>query len=272
MKTNVDIIFITGNHPRHIYFANKIVKNFDNSFIAIQEREPHSLKPGDFYNANSLNKEEKRLWNLHFDGRRDAENLWFGQSELLKNSLTVKPKELYEDKYLNDFKKLNPKILLSYGCGLIGKHTSRVASIANLNFHGGLSPWYKGTATHFWPSYFLEPEFTGVAIHELYAKIDAGPLVHQVGGDLVLGDGVHELSSRTVHKAIDECIDLLKNILNKETYSSTPQTKTGKLFVNKDWNVGHLKLIYELFENRVVDWRLNESKPKELSLYRDNLN
>ena len=48
-----------------------------------------------------------------------------------------------------------------------------------------LSPWYKGTATHFWPSYFLEPEFTGVAIHELSKKIDSGPLVHQVSGDLV---------------------------------------------------------------------------------------
>ena len=97
-------------------------------------------------------------------------------------------------------------------------------------------------------------------------------MVHQVSGDLILGDGVHDLSSRTVHKSIDECIELLKNILKKESYSSIPQTKTGKLFVNKDWNVGHLKLIYELFENRVVDWRLNESKPKEIDLYRDNLN
>ena len=63
MKTDIDIAFITGDHPRHIYFANKIVENFDNSFIAIQEREPHSLKPGDFYNANTLNSDEKRLWN-----------------------------------------------------------------------------------------------------------------------------------------------------------------------------------------------------------------
>ncbi len=29
MKTDIDIVFITGNHPRHIYFANKIVENFD---------------------------------------------------------------------------------------------------------------------------------------------------------------------------------------------------------------------------------------------------
>ena len=70
MKTDIDIAFVTGDHPRHIYFANKIVENFDSSFIAIQEREPHSLKPGDFYNANSLNKDETRLWNTHFDGRK----------------------------------------------------------------------------------------------------------------------------------------------------------------------------------------------------------
>ena len=74
----------------------------------------------------------------------------------------------------------------------------------------------QGTTTHFWPSYFLEPEFTGVAIHELSKKIDSGPLVHQVSGDLVLGDGIHELSSRTIKKSIDECIILLKNIISKK--------------------------------------------------------
>ena len=31
MKTDIDIAFVTGDHPRHIYFANKIVENFDNS-------------------------------------------------------------------------------------------------------------------------------------------------------------------------------------------------------------------------------------------------
>ena len=99
-----------------------------------------------------------------------------------------------------------------------------MATIANLNFHGGLSPWYKNGYT-FLALIFLEPEFTGVAIHELYTKIDAGPLVHQVSGDLILGDGVHDLSSRTVHKSIDECIELLKNILKKESYSSIPKRK-----------------------------------------------
>ena len=203
MKSDIDIAFITGNHPRHIYFANKIVENFDNSFIAIQEREPHSLKPGDFYNANSLNKDETRLWSIHFDGRKEAEEKWFGDPVLLKNSLTVEANELYNDKYLSKFKKINPKILISYGCGLIGKETSKVASIANLNFHGGLSPWYKGTATHFWPSYFLEPEFTGMTLHKLTSDIDGGEIIHQTVVNLNKDDGIHENAARCVKEFSD---------------------------------------------------------------------
>lgn len=271
MKTDVDILFLTGDHPRHIYFANKIIENFPNSFIAIQKREPHILKPGDFYNGNLLSKNEKKLWNLHFEERADTEKRWFGTSDLLEKDYFIDEEKLYSDKYEKDFITLHPKILLSYGCGIIGEHTTKVGQLANLNFHGGLSPWYKGTATHFWPSYLLEPEFTGVAIHELSSKIDSGPLVHQVSAKLVKGDGIHDLSSRVIQKAIDECIRLLKNIIKNGRYQSIPQGKTGKLFLNSDWNVTHLKLVYEMFENRIVDWRLNESSPKKIELFQANL-
>ena len=45
--------------------------------------------------------------------------------------------------------------------------------------HGGLSPWYKGGATHFWPTYLIEPEFTGITVHETTKDLDAGAIIHQ---------------------------------------------------------------------------------------------
>ena len=50
--------------------------------------------------------------------------------------------------------------------------------------HGGLSPWYKGGATHFWPTYLMEPEFTGITVHETTKDLDAGAIIHQEIVDL----------------------------------------------------------------------------------------
>ena len=50
-------------------------------------------------------------------------------------------------KICDDFK---PDFLLSNGCHLISNEILNITKICNWNIHGGLSPWYKGGATHFW--------------------------------------------------------------------------------------------------------------------------
>ena len=60
------------------------------------------------------------------------------------------------------------------------------------NIHGGLSPWYRGGVTHFWPSYLLEPEYTGMTLHELTNDIDGGGIIHQNISSLNIKDGIHQ--------------------------------------------------------------------------------
>jgi hypothetical protein len=54
------------------------------------------------------------------------------------------------------------------GATLTGPDGAAVAdfgatNLARWNIHGGLSPWYRGAITHFWPSYMLEPQLTGMS-------------------------------------------------------------------------------------------------------------
>ena len=80
------------------------------------------------------------------------------------------------------------------------------------NIHGGLSPSYKGCITHFWPSYLLEPEFTGMTLHKLTSDIDGGEIIHQTVVNLNKDDGIHENAARCVKEFSDNIGNYLKNV------------------------------------------------------------
>ncbi|MCB1772757.1 MAG: hypothetical protein KDI88_04010 [Gammaproteobacteria bacterium] len=144
-------------------------------------------------------------------------------------------------------------VLLSYGVHMLAEPTLRAAKVDyRWNLHGGLSPWYRGCITHFWPSYLLEPQMTGCTIHELTAELDFGPVVQQSVADLVPGDGLHDLSCRAVKKAIDQ-LPALISAAGKNAISSVSHRTTGRLWRAADWRPEHLEVIYSLYQDQIVD-------------------
>ena len=152
---------------------------------------------------------------------------------------------------------MNPDLILTYGCGILSDQIIKCAKNA-WNIHGGLSPWYKGGITLFWPSYMLEPQMTGMTIHELTKDLDAGDIIHQCTSDLVRGDGVHDLACRAIIKIGEEINKLLLIINSKDDIKKKPQINPGKLWKESDWRPEHLKLIYEIYNDKIVDHYLDK--------------
>jgi methionyl-tRNA formyltransferase len=125
------------------------------------------------------------------------------------------------------------------------------------NLHGGLSPWYRGVATHFWPSYLLEPQMTGTTLHEITARIDGGAVVHQSIAPLVRGDGLHDLACRAVLAAAAELPALIEVVAGGRELAAVAQKTTGRLWLAEHWRPEHLRLVYELYGNRIVDAQLD---------------
>ena len=84
------------------------------------------------------------------------------------------------------------------------------------NVHGGLSPWYRGGATLFWPTYMLQPEYTGMTFHETTEKVDAGNIVYQNSAKLREEDGIHENACRLIKDFCDKLPFLLERKLKKK--------------------------------------------------------
>lgn len=255
------VLLITGNHPRHIYFANRLKNtSFEFSWIIEKRRDKFMPKISENYK-----KEIKKLFNIHFNRRKIAEEKFFKIPESFK-----KNDNFLSYVYRNDFdngklekivSKYKFDILITYGCGLINNNILKKIRLYSWNVHGGLSPWFRGGATLFWPTYMLQPEYTGMTFHETIDSVDAGNIVYQNSAKIRAEDGVHENACRVVKEFCDKLPNLLEKKLSKKTkIKSLPQWTSGKIWTKKNWTPLNLKVIYDLFDDRVNKFCLDNRK------------
>jgi folate-dependent phosphoribosylglycinamide formyltransferase PurN len=255
------VVFITGSHPRHAYIARKLACAGKLSALIIEKREAHLPEP-----PQELNGELSALFKEHFFLRQQVENTAFGDNSFPNvPTLHVGHHTLNTQKTWDYLTEYSPDLLLSYGCHMLTNETLSKVTGEKWNIHGGLSPWYRGAVTHFWPSYMLEPQMTGMTVHELTQQLDAGDIVHQCSSDLVRGDGLHQLAARSVTKIADELPRLIALMEKGAKIKKTPHKTAGKLWLGNNWRPEHLKLIYDVYNDKIVDLYLDgefaQSKP-----------
>jgi methionyl-tRNA formyltransferase len=193
----------------------------------------------------------------HFQDRHDAERQYFGEryNDLLVESpiLKVDYNDLNSEAVKQWVAAMNPDVVLTYGVHKISNELLEVFPPMAWNIHGGLSPWYRGNTTLFWPFYFMKPNWAGMTIHQLTSKLDGGAIIHHSVPKLRRGDGLHDVACRAVKQVVEDIMVILKNIKSGIEIRSTIQKSSGKLFLNEDWTPQHLRVIYNLFNNDIVD-------------------
>lgn len=247
------IVTVTGNHPRHAYLVHKVAASGHLAGTIIEQRESFVPQPPD-----GLSHRLSALFTLHFNRRAEAEERFFGGTALKPivglPAHTVDPDNLNGADTLAFLDELAPDLILSYGCHKLAEPVLARARRYAWNVHGGLSPWYRGVATHFWPSYMLEPQMTGMTLHRTTDQLDGGAIIHQTGIDLVRGDGLHDLAARAVQGFADGLPDLLKHVAGaREPVTGTPQATAGRLWTVEMWRPEHLVVVYDHYEDRIVD-------------------
>lgn len=253
------ILWIGGSHPRHLYYINAIAEHFPIDGAIIQQRENMLPVPPD-----GLTDDERAMWYRHFEGRDRAEYIHFGfQSYPDTNILEVKPDALESSRSVRFVKEINPDIVLIFGCGMIRRELVKILPEMSLNLHLGISPRYRGAATLFWPFYFLEPQWAGCTAHKIVHEPDAGDILYQSIPEMKRGDGIHDVACKAVKAATEDMIEALEAY---PKWQFKKQTATGKNFLASDFKPQHLNMIYEVYDNDIVDHyldgKLNGREPK----------
>ena len=103
---------------------------------------------------------------------------------------------------------------------------------------------------------------TGMTLHQVTPDLDGGRIVHQKGASLRRGDGLHMLAARTTRDFFDEVIPLISSCVDKSCFpAGLPQKRKGKIWLKSDWRPEHLRLIYGLFNDKIVDEYLSRKLP-----------
>jgi methionyl-tRNA formyltransferase len=263
----VRVVTLTGDGARHASIAAALARAGMLAGRVIQSREPSVPEP-----PAGISPSLQSLFTRHFTDRSQIEQRFFGHhlaDDFGAPELRVSREELNGPAVWSFVERVMPDAVLSYGVHKLDAATLTRLPRVRWNVHGGLSPWYRGVATHFWPSYMLEPQMTGVTLHELTDDLDGGPVVHQTLAPLVAGDGVHELACRAVEHFGAELPRVLELLARGELRPASVQRSAGKLWLDRDFRAEHLRLVYETYENRVVDAYLRgDLAPREPKLVR----
>tara|TARA_B100001093_G_scaffold508716_1_gene571451 strand:+ start:134 stop:880 length:747 start_codon:yes stop_codon:yes gene_type:complete len=231
-----------------------------NDTLAIVEKR-NSMRPKI---RNKYSNTDKKLFLKHFMERQKIEKSFFSSSSFISNRKSIKITSIRKDvkKVLKILNHEKPNVLLTFGCGIIADPLLSKLPKYSFNFHTGLLPYYRGTAGNFWPFYFLQPNYVGITIHKIEKKLDAGSILHQTIPKLLKNDGIHDVSCRAIHDGVKD----LKKILNKISNGYKPilvsQKSNGKIFVDNDFKPHHLRVVYKLFNNDIVNYFLNNSLQK----------
>ena len=161
-----------------------------------------------------------------------GEEIWFRRPvELaLKRSIPVyDPETLRDSKWTDLLVSLAPDFIFSfYYRYMIPQQMLDTARVAALNLHGSLLPKFRGRCPVNWVLIKGEKK-SGVTLHVMEAKPDAGDIVAQREVEITLDDTAHSLFLKLADAARLLMRDILPQLLSGN-FPRVPQTGTSSYF------------------------------------------
>jgi len=261
------LVLFSGSHPRHLFINRSLLDYFDDVLVILMQRGKLMPEP-----AASLADHDKALFLKHFENRVKVEKHNYGDlnaDEVYKdcNVIKVNSEELNSSNIAKRIVDFNPDFCFIFGVKLILDPVIDILPENKINLHLGLSPWYKGGATLYWPFYHLEPQFCGATFHQINHQADAGEIVHQCVPSLERGDSIHDVGAKCVLKAKEDIPKLLNHWLTYGKFEGKVQNTSGRNWRGQDFHASQLRVIYDLFNDDIVDAYLD----KKLGLREPNL-
>jgi methionyl-tRNA formyltransferase len=161
-----------------------------------------------------------------------GEEIWFRRPVAVaqKHNIPVyTPTTLKDEKWMQLIKDAAPDFIFSfYYRNMIPKNVLDIPHVAALNLHGSLLPKFRGRAPANWVLVEGESQ-TGVTLHEMLEKPDAGDIIAQKKIEIAFEDDVYTLYMKMTGAARQLMKETLP-MLADGSFIRTPQTGTSSYF------------------------------------------
>lgn len=250
MQTSRELraVLITSDHLRHRFVANKLARALNLCGIVTEGKAPAVIAP------TAPSPAEQAIFDQHFAERDAVERRFFGM-ELSFPDTEILPAAHGTSNSLPVFEwvqERQPDVVVLYGSSIIKAPLLEHYDGRIINLHLGLSPYYRGSGTNFWPLVYREPECVGATIHLAVLRVDAGAILAQVRPLAEAGDRAHELGCKTISAALDAMPSVIQAYLNRQITPQTQRLDTGRVFKQKDFNAAAVQEMWRHFASGMM--------------------
>jgi len=255
------ILLLCGSHPRHEFILRDIITQNPEIIFDVVLMQREELLPD--YPKKDMNptSNQLRIFKNHFKKREIIEKDIFGTKDIsthaaLRNITVTRVSrgDINSDKTKLLIQKKKYDACIVMGFGMLTLESLALLPEETFNIHLGLSPKYRGSATLFWPTYLLDPFSTGVTFHRMVTEPDAGPILHQCVPQFQKNFSLHETAVAAITAAKLDLTELFRKLLEHGSLASVPQPTVGKTFLVSDFRIAHLEVIYEHYNDKVIDY------------------
>lgn len=259
----MNCILFTASELRHDFMRKALALhpgvNLLRTFCEVKE---HKLK------AHVAQDPGGELQQRHLQARALSEQDFFSPFVRLapdaSNPKILEYGQINEPACYEEVMDLAPDLLCAYGCSLVKDPLLSAMKGRFLNVHLGLSPYYRGTGTNFWPLVNGEPEFVGATFMHIDAGVDTGHIIHQIRARIFPGDSPHQIGNRLI---ADVALVYGELIARFEELEPMPQPSVSqaphaqeeqRYYTRKDFTPDAVERLYANFASGLVARYLDE--------------
>ena len=253
------IVVLTSNSLRHKFLANTLSSYCDDALI-ISECKPQTSSFNDSKNFTEIEN--------HFLLRDQTEKSFFpNDNYFIPKTLPIVYKEANSPYVYEVIKNFKPDILIVFGSSIIKEPLISLLPVGHIiNLHLGISPYYRGSGTNFWPFVNDELEYLGSTILHLDAGIDTGDIICHVRPNIELNDNVHTVGCKIIKSSVESLIKIIKLLDGGKKLNRVKQWEVkDRYYKTKDFDETALSKYKNNLKNNMIKNYL-ESEDKKITL------
>lgn len=256
-------ILLTSTFRRHVFVANTAAAGCE--LVGVWQ-EQKTFRPENY----ARDAADEELIQRHFAARDRSEEQYFSSADAVRATRgalhrVVAAGACSDSAEVALMTAARPDVVLVFGTGILREPFLSAFAGRIINIHLGLSPYYRGAGTNFWPLVNRQPEYVGATIHYLDAGIDTGPILMHVRPPFERGDGPHDLGNKTIVAAAHALLRAASAHV-AGTAHAVPQWEGGRLYQRKDFSAEAVRTLQRNFETKMIDEYLSARAARDATL------
>ena len=245
------VIIITSRELRHKFLCHFLSSKKNINLL-------YGIHENNILLSSNKKLRKYKIFRKHLKLRSISEKNYFGSYTKKYNKICVKKDMINKPSFINKIKRDDPDYIITFGCSILKSNYLDKLKDKTINIHLGLSPYYKGSGTNFFPFVNNELQFLGSTLMKISKKIDDGKIITQIRPKIYNSDKIHDIGNRIIFNTAKT---LAKIILCKKIQISKKKFKyKSRYFKRKDFTLEALKKAYYNVESGIIRNYLKNAK------------